>query len=189
MIPEPMKSMAVPFIAQIKENKGMVLDMVDQGGPYVSMVVTAIDQVMQVVGNMAADLAKLANIPEATVQNILNQLKAALEQLQKLAVCTNAPKDCMGLLKLVGMAIRIGMPTIEAAVPALAKLLIGDVLTQLAAAGKKLEAGDKAGIAQLRKVIKTAESFTGFLPADIVKMIDLPLKIVHQILDVAEKCT
>ncbi|KAG0030072.1 hypothetical protein BGZ81_003114 [Podila clonocystis] len=189
LLPQALRDMIGPVLEVIKGSKDTTLDLISQGGSYVSMAATGIDQLVEVVKALSGQIATMVGIDSSLINMAVGLLQGLTSPLHDLVKCLGLLKDCFGLLKMLGIAIRLAMPTIRAQVPPLLMLVAGGVLNSFEAAAAKMEAGDPSSIATMRAVLTTVNMLMPLMPANIKDMIKLPIDALNAILSQAEKCT
>lgn len=112
LIPQALKDLIGPILNMIKKFKDTALGLLSQSGSYVSMAATGIDQLLGVVKSLSGEMAKMAGIDPSLINLVVNVLQGLTGPLHDLIRCVGALKDCFGLLKILGKAIRDVLRTV-----------------------------------------------------------------------------
>ncbi|KAF9549525.1 hypothetical protein EC957_003475 [Mortierella hygrophila] len=187
MIPESLRSLISPVIDTLTGLKGVVDNALKDVGTFASTAASALAQLVAIANVFKQPTADLVPGIDGLIDTALNVFGTVAKAGQDVATCMGAPKNCSGLLVILGYVLKAALPLIQDRVAGMGTIvpaLLGGVLKTLEGTIDKLISGASDAVSSLKSLVDTVNMFASFLPSEI----KLPLDIIKAVLDAADNC-
>jgi hypothetical protein len=122
MIPEPIKSLISPVIGTLEDFKTIVYDALKDAGTVASTAASALSQLIAIATTFKTSITNLIPGVGGLVDLVLDVLSKVASSAQDVATCLGAPKNCNGLLVILGYILKAALPLIKSQVAGLGSL-------------------------------------------------------------------
>lgn len=116
MLPETLKSLIAPVIGTLNGFKGLVSDALKDVGNVASTAASALAQLVAIAKTFKKPIADLVPGIDRLIDTALDVFGSVAKAAQDVATCMGAPKDCNGLLMILGYALKAALPLIKSQV-------------------------------------------------------------------------
>ncbi|KAG0203547.1 hypothetical protein BGX33_009053 [Mortierella sp. NVP41] len=170
-----------------------VFSSIDEVAKYAAFLSSALATLTTVVQKNAAGLAELIGLPEFLLTLASSAFQLAVDPAQEVAACRGVPKNCLGIMVLLGLVIKNVVPGLRESLPGAVVFIMGGYLSELEGYGDKLidggMTGDKSAAQALKGYIAgVLGTVSIFAPASIMDATKVPVAILNDLLDSVDSC-
>ncbi|KAK3818323.1 MAG: hypothetical protein J3R72DRAFT_529338 [Linnemannia gamsii] len=187
LVPEPLKSMLSPIFDTLEKYKDLAMNALTDAGGVASMAASALTQIVAIATTFKSTILELVPAVAPLFDVITAILNGVAKAAQDVATCMGAPKNCNGLLTLLGYVLKAALPLIQKQVDGMGTvvaMLLSGVMKTLETTIDKMISGASDAASSLKSLVDTISGLASFLP----KEVKLPLDILKAILDTVDAC-
>ncbi|KAG0203352.1 hypothetical protein BGX28_004349 [Mortierella sp. GBA30] len=187
LIPPPLSTTLAPVLAAYNSFKATVTTLLADPGNLAALSASSATQLSAILQTFSGAITNQTGLPPEILTPIFTALNLIGTAAQDLATCLGAPKNCLGLLSLIGYAIKSLLPYLQNYITTqggVLAIVAGPAIALASTTADQLISGNPAGLTSVQTLLTLVNSFAGFLPSEA----KLPLDILKAIVDAAVKC-